>query len=79
MFNEWPHIPLDRLSIKVGLEAVLGKAWPSNHKALDNAPVNVPQHCCEDLQQRAAKTKPNACVGTALNAQSALRVLLELT
>lgn len=58
VLDERPHVPLDRLCVKVGLEAVLGKPRPRNHQALDNTPVDVPHDSREHLhtQQQAASS-----------------------
>jgi hypothetical protein len=52
VLDEWPHIPLDCLSIQVGLEAVLGKARASDDQTLDDAPVYVPHNSCKHLQDQ---------------------------
>jgi hypothetical protein len=58
VLNEWPHIPLDRLSVQVRLEAVLGKARASDDQTLDNAPVYVPHNSSKHLQHQTSKTAP---------------------
>mgnify|MGYP001806733511 CR=1 FL=1 len=50
VLDEWPYVPLDSLCIQVCLEAVLGKARPSNHQTLDDAPVNMTHHRRQHLQ-----------------------------